>query len=218
MLLQPTAAEITNLLRDSGGLRDGHFEYSNGIHTNQHVDPALAMRSYENAKILTVALSRRIRAHADLRTILSDVSIVAATQNGLQVAYGLSYVLSPRRVFWAEKPGADVPMAFRKYTEPDRGEKIILVDDILRSGLLLAEAKALIEQYGAEVLAMAVIASQPNPKTIRFGSLPIYSLVELEPRVYVDRDSCELCRAGVPATPIGHAWKSDEITAAGAAV
>lgn len=218
MQLQPTPAEITALLRESGGLRDGHFEYSNGIHTNQHVDPALAMRSYQNAKTLTVALSRRIRENAELRAIMGEVSMVAATRNGLQVAYGLSYVLSPRRVFWVEKPAAAAPMAFRPFTEPDEGEKIILIDDILRSGQLLAEAKALIERHGAEVLAMAVIASQPNPKTIHFEPLPIYWLVELEPRAYVDRDSCELCRAGVPATPIGHAWKSDEVPTAAAAV
>ena len=81
-------------------------------------------------------------------------------------------MLAPRRVSWAEKPGADVPMAFRKYTEPDRGEKIILVDDILRSGLLLAEAKALIEQYGAEVLAMAVIASSLTRRRSASGRCP----------------------------------------------
>ena len=204
MEIIPTQNEIVTLLRKAGGLRDGHFEYSNGIHTDQHVDPALAMRSYQTAKVLTVALSRKLRSQSDLRGILGGVSIVAATPNGMQVAYGLSYVLAPHRVYWVEKASQTSPMAFRPFLEPEKGEKIILVDDILRSGKLLAEAKTLIESYGAEVIAMAVLAYLPTPKTIGFDSLPVYWAVELEPRAFRDKTSCDLCRAGIPLIQIGH--------------
>jgi orotate phosphoribosyltransferase len=203
MQIIPTQDEIVTLLRETGALREGHFEYSNGVHTNQHVDPALAMRSYQTAKVLTVALSRKLRQHTELRALVNDASIVAATPNGMQVAYGLSYVLAPHYVYWVEKRSRNAPMAFRPFLEPERGEKIILVDDILRSGKLMAEAKTLIESYGAEVIAMAVLASLPTPKTIRFDPLPVYWVVELQPRAFSDKNSCELCREGIPVQQIG---------------
>ena len=100
-------------------------------------------------------------------------------------------------------------MAFRPFVEPEAGEQIILVDDILRSGVLLCEAKTLIERYGAQVLAIAVLAALPTPKTVAFDPLPVYSTVELEPEAY-DARECELCRGGVPLTSIGRDWKSGE--------
>ncbi len=210
MDLIPTQEQIAALLRETGALRDGHFAYPNGVHTNQHVDPALAMRSYETAKVLAVALSRKLRGKPEIRSLIEEAALVAVTPNGMPVAYTISYVLQPRRVYWVEKPAHNVPMAFRRFLEPDRGEKIILVDDILRSGVLLAEAKALIERYGAEVIAIAVLAALPTPKTVNFDPLPVYSAVELEPDAYADTGVCELCRAGAPLTTIGRDWKSGE--------
>jgi orotate phosphoribosyltransferase len=209
MDLIPTQEQIVALLRRTGALRDGHFEYPNGIHTSQHVDPALAMRSYESARILAVALSRKLRKKPEIRSVMEEAAIVAATPNGMPVAYTLSYVLQPRRVYWVEKSARSAPMAFRPFVEPEAGEQIILVDDILRSGVLLCEAKTLIERYGAQVLAIAVLAALPTPKTVAFDPLPVYSTVELEPEAY-DARECELCRGGVPLTSIGRDWKSGE--------
>ena len=64
MHLVPTQAEVMELLRRTGGLRKGHFEYPNGLHTDEYLQVALTMRHFESAKILSVGLSRLIRAHA----------------------------------------------------------------------------------------------------------------------------------------------------------
>jgi orotate phosphoribosyltransferase len=34
MHLLPTQDEVVRVLRDTGALRDGHFEYTNGLHSN----------------------------------------------------------------------------------------------------------------------------------------------------------------------------------------
>ena len=99
------------------------------------------MRSYRNARILSVGLSRLLRANSELRALMREISIVPATPSGLPVAYGLSEVLRPRQVYWAEKDDAAEPMRFCQGLAPRPGEKAILLDDILRSGQLLAEAK-----------------------------------------------------------------------------
>jgi orotate phosphoribosyltransferase len=54
--------------------------------------------------------------------------------------------------------------------ETHQGEKVLLVDDILRTGNKLRQLKALAEEAGAEVVGLAVMIYQPNPKTPSFRS------------------------------------------------
>jgi orotate phosphoribosyltransferase len=180
MHLVPTEQEVLELLKDSGALRYGHFRYPNGLHSNMYLQVALAMRHYEDAKILSVALSRKLRAHPEIRALIPELSIVTLATAGLPVAYGVCEALRAKRVYWAERAEDGGPLRFRPYLEPHQGEKILLVDDILRSGQKLTELKALIEARGAEVVALAVIVYQPNPQTLTFGDLPFYYLAKLD--------------------------------------
>jgi orotate phosphoribosyltransferase len=140
----------------------------------------LAMRHYEDAKVLSVALSRKLRAHPEIRAMIPELSIVTLATAGLPVAYGVCEALRAKQVYWAERAEDGGPLRFRPYLEPRPGEKILLVDDILRSGQKLTELKALIEARGAEVVALAVIVYQPNPQTLGFGDLPFYYLAKLD--------------------------------------
>ena len=156
------------------------------------------MRQYRHAKTLSVGLSRLLRANAELRAMAHDLSLVAATPAGLPVAFGLCEALRARQVYWTEKPDPTEPMRFRQFVEPVRGEGAVLVDDVLRRGVLLREAKALLEAYGVNVVGMAVLVHQPTPRTVDFTPLPVYSLARLPANYYAGPDDCEQCRQGIP--------------------
>src|SRR5450759_4643986 len=158
MNLVPTHDEVVALLRETGALREGHFESPNGLHSNEYLQVALAMRYYQHAKTLSVGLSRLLRANAELRAIIPELSIVAPATGGLPVAYGVTEALRARQVYWAEREESEQPMRFRQYLQQNRGEKVLLVDDILRTGKKLTELKTLIESNGAEVVALAVVS------------------------------------------------------------
>ena len=64
---------------------------------------------------------------------------------GLPVAYGVCEALRAKQVYWAEREHDDEPLHFRQYLEPQPGEQVVLVDDILRTGAKLAELKRLLE-------------------------------------------------------------------------
>jgi orotate phosphoribosyltransferase len=130
--------------------------------------------------------------------MIQDLSIVAATVAGLPVAYGLCEALHARQVYWAEKESRKGPMHFPQFLEQKPGEKVLLVDDILRSGELLHQAQALLESGGAQVVGLAVLFHIPTPKTAILSDLPLYYLAQLETPYYASRDACELCRRGVP--------------------
>ncbi len=113
MHLVPTQEEVVALLRDTGALRDGHFEYPNGLHANEYLQVALAMRYYQHARTLSVGLSRLLRANTELRAMIPELSIVAPATGGLPVAYGVCEALRAHQVYWGERdegvPGSPLP-------------------------------------------------------------------------------------------------------------
>src|SRR5436309_5800699 len=102
MHLLPTQEEVVRVLRVTGALRDGHFVYPSGLHSNEYLQVPLAMRYYQHAKTFSVALSRLLRADSEIRAIIKELSIVAPATGGLPVAYGVCEALQAKRVYWAE--------------------------------------------------------------------------------------------------------------------
>ena len=201
MHLIPTQDEVVAVLRETGALRDGHFEYPTGLHSNEYLQVPLALRYSQYQRMLAVGLSRLLRAHPEIRASIKDLSIITPMTGGLPVAYGVCEALRANQVYWAEREH-DEPLRFRQFMEPRKGEPVVLVDDILRTGSKLAELKRLLESAGAIVVGLAVIIYQPIPTTVNFGSLPLYYLAKLEASYYADARQCEMCQRGVPVQKV----------------
>jgi len=199
MHLIPTEDEVVAVLRETGALRDGHFIYPAGLHSNEYLQVPLALRYSQYQRMLSVGLSRKLRANPEIRAITSELSIVTPMTGGLPVAYGVCEAMRAKQVYWAERDHDVEPLHFRQYLEPKHGEQVVLVDDILRTGTKLAELKRLLESFGATVVGLAVIIYQPTPNTLDFGGLPLYYLAKLDARYAVDEAHCDWCQKGVPA-------------------
>ena len=202
MHLVPTQEEVVALLEQTGALRAGHFEYPNGLHANEYLQVPLALRFYQHTKTLSVGLSRLVRAHPEIRAIVPRLSIVTPATGGLPVAFGVCEALRAHRVYWAEREDEDQPLRFRQYLELEPGEKVLLVDDILRTGTKLIELKKLVESNGGEVVGLAVLIYQPTPRTPDFSPLPFYYLAKLDATYSQDAADCDLCKRGVPLEKI----------------
>ncbi|HEY9139243.1 MAG TPA: phosphoribosyltransferase family protein [Bryobacteraceae bacterium] len=198
MHLIPTQEEVVAVLRETGALRDGHFEYPTGLHSNEYLKVPLAMRYSRHQRMMSVGLSRLLRAHPEIRAIAKDLSMVAPTTGGLALAFGLCDALRARQVYWSEREHEGDPLRFRQFLRPEPGEPVVLVDDILRTGQQLTQLKALLEAHNAKVVGLAVAVYQPNPTTLSFGDLPLYYLAKLDASYYVDGEHCEWCQRGVP--------------------
>ena len=200
MHLIPTQEEVVAVLRETGALRDGHFEYPGGMHSNELLQVPLAMRYSRHQRMMAVGLSRLLRNNPEIRAIAGDVSIITPMIGGLPVAYGVCEALRARQVYWTDRDGER--LRFRQFLKPVAGEPVILVDDVLRTGARLRELKQLLESYQAQVLGLAVVIYQPNPETASFGNLPFFYLAELDARYYVNGEQCDLCRRGTPAEKV----------------
>ena len=173
------------------------------MHANEYLQVALAFRYFQHAKLLSVGLSRRLRADPEIRAMIKQLSIVCPNNTaGLPIAYGVCEALRAHQVYWAEKDNDSAPLRFRQYLEPAPGEKVLLVDDVMRSGRRFTELRALLESKGAQVVGLAVAVYQPRPTVATFGKLPLFYLAELDAVYYKDSASCELCRKGVPVEKV----------------
>ena len=197
----PSQEDVVRILRETGALRTGHFEFPNGSHSNEYLQVPLAMQHYQHARTLCVGVSRLLRANQEIRALIPKLSIVSPATGGLPVAYGICEALRARKAYWAERDGSG-RYRFRPFIQPEPGEPVILVDDILHSGRNLADLKATLEEHSATVLGLAVIVHQPTPHTHNFGALPIYNLAELDASYFADLTSCELCAQGQSPTKV----------------
>ncbi|HFB98413.1 MAG TPA: phosphoribosyltransferase [Bryobacterales bacterium] len=198
MHLVPTQDEVIALLQETGALRRGHFRYPTGLHSDQYLQIPLAMRYYQHQKTLSVGLSRLVRANPEIRAIIPELSIVCPATGGLPIAYTLCEALRAHQVYWAERYRDDEPLRFRQFLEITPGEKVLMVDDILRSGTRLTELRQLLESNGAEVVGLAVLVYQPTPQTKDLSELPFYYLAKVEGCCFSEEKECILCQQGVP--------------------
>src|SRR5215470_9051437 len=195
--LIPSAEQVCDLLRETGALREGHFEFPNGFHSNHYFQMPLAMRYHGNARVLNVALSRLLRREPEVLAALPDCAVVAPAAGGIPVAFGVREALDADQIFWAEKE--EGKYYFRQYLDA-RGLKCILVDDIVRSGKVITHMVELIHQAGAEVVA---VGSLVHFKDSHFdiGDVPYFSLIDVDARFY-PAEECPLCRAGEPVQKV----------------
>ena len=87
MHLVPTQDEVVALLRKTGALRDGFFEYPGGLYSNQYLQVALAMSSFQAQKTLSVGLSRLVRTDPGLAVVVFQPNPHCATFGSLPFFY-----------------------------------------------------------------------------------------------------------------------------------
>src|ERR1700738_4321388 len=122
MHLIPTQEEVVSVLRETGALRDGHFEYPSGLHSNEYLQVPLALRYYQHQRMLSVGLSRLLRGNPEIRAMMPQLSIVAPATGGLPVAYGVCEALRAHQVHSAERNEGDLTFRFRQFLEQTPGE------------------------------------------------------------------------------------------------
>ncbi|MCI0487118.1 MAG: phosphoribosyltransferase [Blastocatellia bacterium] len=193
--LIPSQEEVCDLLRETDAMREGHFEFPNGQHSEHYFQMPLAMRYHDNARVLNVALSRKLRMEADVLAVLPDCAIVAPASGGIPVAFGVRAALDADQILWAEKNEGrnEGRYYFRQYLDV-KGLKCILVDDIVRSGKVINDMVKLIHEAGGEVIAIGSLVHF-NDAHMDIGDIPYYSVLDVDSKFHTFED-CPLCKAG----------------------
>src|SRR5215203_7091954 len=170
--LIPPPEKVMEILTKTHAYRKGHFVYPNGKHASHYFQMPLAFRHYDNARILSVGLSRMFRMEKSIAKKLPSVSVVSPSPGGIMVAFGVREALSAQQIYWAEME--DGKRQFRQYMSESDVHPAIIVDDILRSGRAIQETFDLCKSIGTEVIGCGVIAKFEDAPQ-EFNGIPVKS-------------------------------------------
>jgi orotate phosphoribosyltransferase len=194
--LVPPPETVMDILARTGAYRKGHFVYPNGKHASHYFQMPLAFRYYDNARILSVGLSRMFRMEKAIAKRIPEVSVISPSPGGIMVAFGVREALSAKQIYWAEME--DGKRQFRQYISEGDIYPAIIVDDISRSGKAIGETIELVKGLGAEVIGVGTIVSfEDGPQ--EFDGIPLKSLLTFDVNFYENEDEWKGSRSASDA-------------------
>jgi len=186
-------AEVLAVFRECDALLEGHFVLSSGLHSPVFLQKTLVFRRPDKCEILCRALAAKIRAAG-----FAGVSqVVSPAVGGIIPGYETARHLGLPAIYTERVDGR---FQLRRNFSVAPGEKVIVVEDIVSTGLSIRECIACVRALGADVVAAACIVDRSAGKA-ELG-VPLVSLIEFEVPAYpADRLPPEL--AALPATKPG---------------
>ena len=185
-------AEVLEIFRDAGAVLEGHFILTSGLRSPVFLQKARVFMHADKTERLCRALAAKIRESLD-RPI--DY-IVGPAIGGLIPAYETSRHLQVPAV-WVERE--DGVFRLRRF-DMEKGARVVIVEDIVTTGLSIRETITCLRDLGAEVVAAACIIDRSAGKT-NVG-VPLIALAEYEVPAYpADRLPAEL--AAIPPVKPG---------------
>jgi len=187
-----TTDEVIQIFRDTGAVLEGHFILTSGLRSPVFLQKARVFMHADKTAILCKALAEKIRAEVG-GTI--DY-VVGPAVGGIIPAYETSRHLGVPAI-WVEREGGEFRL--RRF-EIEKGARVVIVEDIVTTGLSIRETITCLRDIGAEVLAAACIVDRSAGKTS--VGVPLVSLAQYEVPAYpADRLPPEL--AAIPPVKPG---------------
>jgi len=109
---------------------------------------------------------------------------------GILVAYEIGKQTGKRAIFTER---VDNVMTLRRGFTIEKGEKVLITEDVVTTGKSSYEAIEVVKSLGGEVVGIASIINRSNGD-IKY---PLYSAIKLDIETYT-QDNCPLCKEGKP--------------------
>lgn len=170
-----TEDEILAEFRAADALLDGHFILSSGLHSPRYLqcarvlmDPARAARL---AHAIAAGLPLEIRSRIGI--------VVSPAMGGIIIGHEVGRSLGLEAIFLERPTGT---FELRRGFRLEAGQKVLLVEDVVTTGLSSREAIAAVAAAGGEVIAAAALIDRSNG--LAGLGVPFFPLIRLDVPVY----------------------------------
>lgn len=188
-----TEEEILAEFRAAGALLEGHFVLSSGLHSPRYLQCARVlmdpMRASRLASTLAGRIPREIRSQIDI--------VVSPAMGGVIIGHEMGRALGVVALF-VERPSGS--FEFRRGFRLDPGQKVLLVEDVVTTGLSSREAMGAIAEAGGDVIAGAALVDRSGGEADL--GVPFFPLVSFVVPTY-PADSLPPELAAIPAEKPG---------------
>ncbi len=181
---------IFEIFEKAGALLKGHFLLSSGLHSDLYFEKFQVLQHPEYVEILCKELASLFRDD-------TIEVVVGPTTGGIIIAYEVAKNLKTRSIF-AESEGEG--RIFKRGFGLKKGERALIVDDILTTGKSVKEVIDLVKKHDGEIIGIGVLLDRSGGK-VDFG-YPLRPLATTEVKNY-SPDQCPLCGKGEPLVKPG---------------
>jgi orotate phosphoribosyltransferase len=165
-----TEDEILSEFRNVDALLEGHFLLSSGRHSAHYLQCARLLMNPERANRIALAIVQKIP-----REIRSDIQVVISpAMGGLIIGHEMGRALGVDAMF-VERP--DGVFGLRRGFSLAQGTKVLMMEDVVTTGLSSREAIKAIEDAGGEVIAAGAVVDR-SAGSADLG-VPFFPLIEL---------------------------------------
>lgn len=180
--------EILELLEKAEGVLHGHFCLTSGLHSDIYFQCAKLYQYPDTVEILGKKLAEKL-SEIDFDTI------VAPAIGAVIIGYETAKQAKKRNLFVERKDGV---MQLRRGYTLKKGEKVVIIEDVITTARTIKETEEAIKDFGCEVVAIGCIVDRTKGLT----GYNIKSLIQIDPVTY-NPDSCPLCKKGIPLVKPG---------------
>ena len=189
------------ILRDSNTLLDGgHFVYISGDHGAGWVNKDILLPDTKKVSQLAAMLAETIGE----RRVDFDL-VCGPAIGGLVMSQWVAHHLDLPSVFaeHGEKPGKNTeeirpPFVLKRgFGKLVKGKRVLIVDDIVNTGLSILETADAVRASGGTVAAAAAYCTRGNTTAELMGVPQFIYLVEFSIPCW-PAQTCHLCQSGVP--------------------
>jgi orotate phosphoribosyltransferase len=176
--------DMLGLLQEHGAVVAGHFQLASGLHSPVYVQTALVLQYPHVAQKIAKALAAKFGQKPDV--------VIAPAMSSVVLGQEVARVYKCRAIFTERNAGM---ATLRRDFKLERGEKALIIEDVLTTGRLTAEIIALAQAYGAKVLGVGAIVDRSTGAVCL--NVPVRTLIAF-PLEVMPPASCPQCASGVP--------------------
>ena len=152
-----TKDEVLNEFRAAGALLEGHFILSSGLHSSRYLQCARVLMDPARAARLCGVLAAQVKA-----LVKSPIDLVASpAMGGVVVGYEMGRQLGVPAIFFERVDGK---LALRRGFTIEKGARVLMVEDIVTTGLSSRECIAGIAEEGGETVGAACLIDRSGGK------------------------------------------------------
>jgi orotate phosphoribosyltransferase len=190
-MLTPT--EVLDEFRAAGALLEGHFILSSGLHSSRYLQCARVLMDPKRAARLCASLAETVNSLG-----MGKIDLVASpAMGGVVVGYEMGRQLGVPSIFFERVDGK---LALRRGFTIEKGARVLMVEDIVTTGLSSRECIAGIADEGGVTVGAACLIDRSGGKA-NLG-VPLAALTVLDiPTFAADKLPPEL--AALPAIKPG---------------
>ena len=166
---------VLKLFRDSGALLDGHFILSSGLHSRNYLQCARVLMDAKRAARLCKALAGKVKQEINKQIDY----VVSPAMGGVIVGYEMGRQLGVPAMFLERENGKfTFRRGFELETIQGRKPRVLMVEDIITTGLSSKEAISAIREHGGSVVGATCLINRSGGKA-KIG-VKLLSLADLE--------------------------------------